>query len=115
MFDPSGYAGQSLMNTGIQDNRSSIKSFTKDEQYILDLIVYKNLTSKSIPTTREISFKIFEYELKDGVYSRVEGKQDLFSITRESQEGDEIRKCICTCNYSISEKELKNTKIGIFI
>lgn len=112
-------ANQVTMNTGIQNNRTTIKKFTIGEKYILNLIAYKNLASLTRTSYNDVTLQIFEYELNNGIYSckKKNGSSDLhlFNITRVDTTSNTVGKCMCTCNYSLSEEEFKNTKIGIFI
>ena len=104
--------GQVLMNSGIQNNRTSIDGFIKGEKYILTLSGYRNIKKSTSITTKDIDLEIYEYELQNGVYTKQ--KDFLFSVVLKKTEGNQY-KYECTCNYSISKEELKNKKIGIFI
>lgn len=111
-------AGQVLMNSGIQNSQASIKNFSEGETYIIDLIAYLDLENKTRTTTEDVTIRIFEYKLEDGVYISTRGDDkalDLFTVTREDASDRTVGRCVCTCKYSLSEEELKNTKIGIFI
>ena len=101
-FIPTG-TGQVLMNSGIQNNRLTIGEFVEGEKYVLNLEAYTNLTNKTkwSPTVR-----ICEYEFADGKYTYKAGS-DLF--VRDSANN------IFVCQYSLTEEQFKNTKIGIFI
>ena len=100
-------SNQVLMNSGIFDHRSVIKKFVKGEEYI-----FKKDILKALPNTKasEIWLKICEYTYSNGVYTLSNNK--LFDEIELDSDTDQV---ILTVNYSISEEELKNKKIGIFL
>jgi hypothetical protein len=51
------------MNSGIQNNRTSIDGFIKGEKYILTLSGYRNIKKSTSITTKDVDLEIYEYEL----------------------------------------------------
>ena len=95
-------ARQKLMNSGISDNRSAIKSLVAGDQYVLDGEIYNDLGEEKA-SLNNFEIEIASYKFNDGVYETT----SLFNRDRENN--------IFTCHTSLSEEKLKNARIGIFI
>ena len=98
--------GQVLMNSGLNNNRTTIGSFTKGEKYIFSLEAYSKLSSMSSATNYNII--IAEYDFENSKYS-YNKKEDHYLFEKNEDDG------YYYCKYSIPEKDYKTAKIGIFI
>lgn len=106
-FTPSA-SKQVLMNSGIFDHRSTIKSFMKGEKYILKKDILNALPNQK--ANGDIKLAICEYTYSEGVYKLDNNK--LFDEVTLSSNNDEV---VLTVQYSISEEDLKKKKIGVFL
>lgn len=140
------YRLQTLMNMGINANKTSIKRFQQGEQYIFYLDIYKEngeeLTSANIIGANGIGdfhISVKEYEsIDDGFYkfAQQEGvDKQLFTFYSLDNENSPIKRdggvlseiedpdglykdgkvIVGVCNESITEEQLLNKDIGIFI
>lgn len=128
IINPSSYSGknyllftpkadkQYLMNTGLTDNRSTIKNFTKDEKYILKMHGYKTPVSAGYDKN-DLDVYVCEYTLENGVYTlKKKSSSYLFTVTNKDSGDERAEKTYeCKCNYSLSEQAFKDTNVGIFI
>ena len=78
---------QVLMNSGLNNNRTSIGSFTKGEKYVFSLEAYSALSTSAVATNYEII--ISEYDFQDSVYTPVLYKRAL--ITEENFEANKSK------------------------
>lgn len=124
--------GQVIYNSGVQSNRSAIRSFAKDEEYVFRIELKEieggNLVSAN--PSNKIGVQIGEYTLQDGVYTisnslldfgasswtkttatedRYDAAGNVSTITRTFYHKK------ATCKTSMSYSEMLSKNIGIFI
>lgn len=140
------YRLQTLMNMGINANKTAIKRFQQGEQYIFYLDIYKEngeeLASANIIGANGVGdfhISVKEYEsIGDGFYKFVQQEgvdKQLFTFYSLDNENSSIKRkdgvlskvedpdglykdgkvIVGVCNESITEEQLLNKDIGIFI
>ncbi len=111
-----------LFNSGIRDNASLIKGFSKNEEYVFRLkcgTLGADKVSLICPTARfRVQVKTYEFT-SDGHFAKDNDEtQVLFDFTTgKSNERDPQGYFIGrgTCKLDFSQKDLQEKKIGIFI
>lgn len=112
-----------VYNSGIQDNKSSIRTLTKGEQYVFRIKYgYSGVEDSKpgiIPTNEGIRAKIAEYTLKDGNYTLgteyLDFSGNMNSEPLSSGEEYSYQYLIATCKNSISYSDFVTKKIGLFL
>ena len=112
---------QFLFNSGIEDYRSKIDGFTKDEKFVFRIKYTTALKEEgnrpqSLGEYKQVLpvLKIGEYDLKDGVYSIKDCYFEADSET-EVEVKDNYVQAILKCNKSVPYSDTIKKRLGILI
>jgi hypothetical protein len=109
-FSPTA-TNQYLLNTGLNSNRSTIKSFTVGEEYCVKQEILSNLVNNTTASSDYYEIIISEYTSNsDGTYTFITKKNNDNDVHLFEKSGSRY-----VCQYSLSEEAYKKTKVGIFI
>lgn len=116
--------GQVLVNSGVSDFRSSIKSFIQGESYVFRVKygVVDGLSPSGRPTSikpsgKRLNLRVSTYELKDGVYDTSANQIELFNTSALTwiKENNGYEYVIVPCKKSMAYSDMITKTIGIFI
>jgi hypothetical protein len=104
--------GQFVLNSGIKDNRTSIKNMPKNEEWVLD---YKIVNSSNEPVNNiEFSFKEFVYDKESGGYRERASSLSIGELSSDMSSPIK-RKIFKVKSNNYTEEDFKNSKIYLQI